>query len=49
MNKNITELFCFVDNYCKIMEVLNKLCQTAFLVQLNFQSAGKKDIKLRHS
>ncbi|WP_250296949.1 DUF1016 N-terminal domain-containing protein [Wolbachia endosymbiont of Oedothorax gibbosus] len=29
--------------------VLNKLCQTAFSVQLNFQSAGKEDIKLRHS
>ncbi|MDX5462610.1 MAG: hypothetical protein O7157_03595 [Wolbachia endosymbiont of Tetragnatha montana] len=33
----------------KILGVLNKLCQTAFSVQLNFQSAGKEDIKLRHS
>ncbi|WP_353270779.1 hypothetical protein [Wolbachia endosymbiont (group A) of Hedychridium roseum] len=29
--------------------VLNKLCQTAFLVQLNFQSARKENIKLRDS
>ncbi|WP_425385844.1 coiled-coil domain-containing protein [Wolbachia endosymbiont (group A) of Barypeithes pellucidus] len=29
--------------------VLNKLCQTAFLVRLNFQSARKENIKLRDS
>ncbi len=29
--------------------VLNKLCQAAFLVQLNFQSVGKENVKLRHS
>ncbi|WP_425386052.1 J domain-containing protein [Wolbachia endosymbiont (group A) of Barypeithes pellucidus] len=29
--------------------VLNKLCQTAFLVQLNFQSVRKENVELRHS
>ncbi|OJH30858.1 MAG: hypothetical protein ABOJ95_000346 [Wolbachia endosymbiont of Armadillidium vulgare] len=29
--------------------VLNKLCQTEFLIQLDFQSTRKEDVKLRHS
>ncbi len=29
--------------------MFKKVCQAAFLVQLNFQSVGKEDIKLRHS
>ncbi len=29
--------------------MFKKVCQTAFLVQLNFQSVGKEDVKLRHS
>ncbi|WP_425386124.1 hypothetical protein [Wolbachia endosymbiont (group A) of Barypeithes pellucidus] len=33
----------------EIRGVLNKLCQTAFLVRLNFQSARKENIKLRDS
>ncbi|WP_265045298.1 MULTISPECIES: hypothetical protein [unclassified Wolbachia] len=37
-----------INNYKK-EGVLNKLCQTAFLVQLNFQSARKENIKLRDS
>ncbi|WP_395463492.1 hypothetical protein [Wolbachia endosymbiont of Cantharis cryptica] len=32
-----------------ILGVLNKLCQTAFLIQLNFQSSRKENIKLRYS
>ncbi|OJH30445.1 hypothetical protein Wxf_03073 [Armadillidium vulgare] len=31
------------------MGVLNKLCQTAFLIQLNFQSVGKENVELRYS
>ncbi|BET29083.1 hypothetical protein wCauATS_12850 [Wolbachia pipientis] len=29
--------------------MFKKVCQAAFLVQLNFQSVGKEDVKLRHS
>ncbi len=38
-----------IENFEKSVEVLNKLCQAAFLVQLNFQSVGKENVKLRHS
>ncbi len=33
----------------RIEGMFKKVCQTAFLIQLNFQSARKEDIKLRNS
>ncbi len=33
----------------RIMGTFKKVCQAAFLVQLNFQSIWKENIKLRHS
>lgn len=39
----------FYDHKISEAGTFNKVCQTAFLIQLNFQSAGKENIKLRNS
>ncbi len=44
LKRRVRELFLTLN-----WGVLNKLCQAAFLVQLNFQSVGKENVKLRHS
>ncbi|WP_418089938.1 ankyrin repeat domain-containing protein [Wolbachia endosymbiont (group B) of Orgyia antiqua] len=45
----LDELLVEIEELLESKGVLNKLCQTAFLVQLNFQSARKENIKLRDS
>ncbi len=47
--KKLPNLKILLDDYGFSQGVLNKLCQTAFLVRLNFQSARKENIKLRDS
>ncbi|BET30673.1 hypothetical protein wCauBTS_12800 [Wolbachia pipientis] len=55
LEKNTNELFLALKNKNlkkakRLIEgMFKKVCQAAFLVQLNFQSVGKEDVKLRHS
>ncbi|WP_375316337.1 hypothetical protein [Wolbachia endosymbiont (group A) of Colletes cunicularius] len=49
IGKNETPSVGIIDSQSVKTGMFKKVCQTAFLVQLNFQSIWKENIKLRHS
>ncbi|QOD38147.1 hypothetical protein ID128_05060 [Candidatus Wolbachia massiliensis] len=47
--KNLLKAGVSADIISQTTGMFKKVCQAAFLVQLNFQSIRKENIKLRHS